>query len=437
MKLYLRILSYLRPHGGVYVAAVVAAFLFAVMDAFSLVLLIPFLRTLFADRPGAGEGDGGVGAGAAGAEGSGADEGFLESLLDLTVRRFVDLQGDPGEAILRIILFILIVFALKNLFDFTRGYLVARVEQGVTRDLRNRVYDHLLDLDLGFFGRTRTGQIISRLTHDVEQLRTLLARELSKVVSSFFELLAMVTGMLSISMPLTLAAFVVVPGTMAIWGPLVGRLRRGDRRVLNLAGEINSHIQETISGVRLVKSSAAEAHERARFRVLTDDYFRTYVRTERLRALAAPITEMLAALGTAVILWYGARLVLAGDGLGPERFIVFLGLSMKLYAPIKYLSKFPALIQPGLVGGSASSSFSTRRSRLRTRRAPHPSPGSRGGSSTTMCPSRTGSGNPFSGISRSGRRRGRWWPWWAAAAPENRLWWICSVVSISPLRAAF
>ena len=106
----------------------------------------------------------------------------------------------------------------------------------------------------------------------------------------------------------------------------------------------------TVAGIRLVKTSGAEAHERARFRRLTGDLFREFVRTERLRALAAPLTEMLAALGTVILLWYGARLALTGSGLTGEAFIGFIALSTKLYAPVKYVSKLPALIQPGLAG---------------------------------------------------------------------------------------
>ncbi len=331
---YRRLLAYLGPHRGVFALAVGATFAFAALDAFSLALLVPFLQTLFAES------------GAAQAEPSGA----FARLLEGTIGRVVDLDGDPQAAIRGIILFILAVVALKNVFDFFRTYLNARVEQGVTRDVRNRVYDHLLDLDLSFFGRTRTGQIISRLTHDVEQLRTLVTRELSRLLSSVFEFAAAVALMLLLSPKLTLAAFVVVPGAMAIWGPLVKKLRRGDRRVLNLAGEVTAHLEETLSGVRLVKAASAEDQERTRFRGLTEGYFRTYVRTQRWRALAAPITELLAALGTVVLLWYGARLVLVNRELTGAEFIGFLVLSMKLYAPVKYLSKFPALIQPGLVG---------------------------------------------------------------------------------------
>lgn len=356
MALYARILRYLRPHTGWFVLTVGATVAFAGLDAFAYVLLIPFVRALFggdtSGLPGQPEGDA---------------ESLMNQLLDGTVYRLIDLDGDPLAAVQGVILLILATFALKNVFDFLRGWMVARVEQGVTRDLRNEVYEHLLHLDLAFFGRTRTGQIISRLTHDVEQLRTLVTRELSKLLSSVFEFVAALVLMLAISWKLTLAAFVVIPGTMAIWGPLVRKLRRGDRRVLDLAGEVSSHIQETLAGIRLVKSSGAEDHERERFRGLTGDYFRTFVRTERWRALAAPLTEQLAAVGTVVILWYGARLVVVEQEITADLFVGFLALSLKLYSPVKYVAKFPATVQPGLVGGERVFEFLDAPAEIRNR----------------------------------------------------------------------
>ena len=116
MKLYLRILGYLRPHGGVLAASTAATFVFAALDAFSLVLIIPFLQVLFG-APGPTV-----------AEGAGA--GRLGAVLEATVGRWVSLRGDPLVAVQGIILFILSVFIIKNLVDFLRSYLVARVEQG-------------------------------------------------------------------------------------------------------------------------------------------------------------------------------------------------------------------------------------------------------------------------------------------------------------------
>ena len=364
MRLYLRILEYLRPYLPVFLAAVVASFFFAGLDAFSLALLIPFLRALL--NPGA-EG------GSTAAENTG--EGVLDRLLDATAGRFVGGSTDPLETVQVLIVLILVVFVVKNIFDFTRTYLGALVEQGVTRDIRNEVYDHLMDLDLMFFGRTRIGQIVSRLTHDVEQVRTLVTKEITRAVSSFFELTAAFLFMVLISLPLTLLALVVLPGTMAIWGPMLRRLRSGNRRVSHLAGEVNAHVQETLSGIRLVKASASETHERTRFRGLTDNYFRTFLRTERIRALAAPVTEMVAALGTVVILWYGARLVLVEGVLTGPEFMTFVVLSTKLYAPVKYLSKLPATLQPGLVGGERVFEFLDAPIEIRDRPDARPFPG--------------------------------------------------------------
>ena len=341
MSVYFRIVRYLRPHGLYFLLTVGATFAFAGLDAFTYVLLIPFVRALF----------GGDAAGLPGQDVGGGEVALMNRFLDATVYRLVDFSGDKLEAVQGIIVLILITFALKNVFDFLRAWLVARVEQGVTRDIRNEVYEHLLQLDLAFFGRTRMGQIISRLTHDVEQLRSLVTKELAKLLSSVFEFTVAFALMLTISWKLTVAAFVVIPGTMAVWGPLVKKLRRGDRRVLDLAGEVNSHIQETLNGIRLVKASGAETLERERFGALTGDYYRTFVRTERWRALAGPLTEMLAAVGTVVILWYGARLVVVEQTITSDLFIGFLALSLKLYAPVKYVAKFPAVVQPGLVGG--------------------------------------------------------------------------------------
>ena len=356
-----RILPYLGPHRGVLLSAALASVAYAALDAFSIVVLIPFLGAVF------------------GAGGGGGGDGRIDRVLDFTVGRFVDLDGDPQTAVAGIIVFILVLVVLKNAVDFARSWLSARVEQGVTRDLRNEVYGHLLELDLAFFGRVRTGQIVSRLTHDVEQLRTLVTAELIRAVSWALVFAATLYWMLVVSARLTLAAFIVVPLTMVIWGPLIRRLRRADREVLDMAGEVSSHIQETVSGIRMVKSAAAEPHERGRFLKLTTGYFETFLRTVRLRALAGPITEILVALGTAALLWYGARMVVVEGSLSGEAFVGFIFLSTKLYAPVKYLSKLPTLIQPGLVGAERIFEFLDAPAGIRDRERARPFTGVRAG----------------------------------------------------------
>jgi len=333
IALYGRVLRYLGPYGGLIVAAAVATLGFAITDAFSLVMLIPFLNALFGDAQPLNVGGG---------------QDALEWVLNHTVGYWIQAGAPQQQILLRVILFILAVVLLKNVFDFFQTYLVVRLEQGVTRDLRNQVYGHLLDLDLRFFGRTRSGQIISRLTSDADQLRSMVTRNIAKLATSVFQVIATLAALIAISIELTLIAVIVLPAMFGIWGRLVRRLRRADRGVLNLAGEVAAHIQETLGGIRLVKASAAEDFERNRFRALTRAYYKQFVRTERLRALAGPLTETMAALGTVLLLWYGSRMVLVEQSLEGAAFMGFLVLSLRLYSPVKWLSKFPSSVQPGL-----------------------------------------------------------------------------------------
>jgi ATP-binding cassette, subfamily B, bacterial MsbA len=333
MKLYLRILGYLAPYRALLVVATIATVGFAAFDAFSIVALIPLLSALFGTS----------------AINLGTSTG--ESILDRVLALIVQPDMGPQELLLRINLFILAVFFIKNVFDFLQSYLVVKLEQSVTRDLRDQSYAHVLHLDMRFFGRTRAGQIIARLTSDADQLRNLVTKNLAKFATSVLQTIIFIVIMLRFSVELTIVALVVLPAMFGIWSRFLKRIRRGDRKVLNLGGEVTSHLQETVLGIRQVKSAGAERFEHRRFRDLTQSYFKAVVRNERVRAIASPLTEMIGAFGTVLLLWYGSRLVLVERTLAAEEFMVFLGLSLKLYSPVKWLTKFPSTVQPGLAAG--------------------------------------------------------------------------------------
>jgi subfamily B ATP-binding cassette protein MsbA len=332
-RVYRRVLRYLGPYGALLLWATAATVGFAVFDGFSFVMIIPFVSALT---------DGGAGA-------AGAAINGMDWLLQQTVGRVIDFSRPAQETLLTLVLFLFLVFMVKNVFDYLRTVLVVRLEQSVTRDIRNQVYDHILELDLRFFGRTRAGQIISRLTGDIELLRSMVTRNVATFVTSVLQVLVAVSMMVLISARLTIAAVVVLPAMFGIWRQLLTRLRRGDHRILHLGGEVTAHLQETVGGIRQVKAAAAEPFEARRFHDLTWSYLKAVVRNERLRALAGPVAETLASVGTILLLWYGARLVLQSPPqISGAQFIVFLGYSLKLYAPAKWLAKFPSTVQPGL-----------------------------------------------------------------------------------------
>jgi ATP-binding cassette, subfamily B, bacterial MsbA len=335
LRLYLRILSYLRPYTVLFGVSVAAMVVFSALDAFSMTLLIPFLSVLFRtpEELAAGLFDG--------------REGAIYDLLERLVGGLIPM-GAPMEALRNVLLLLFAVFLVKNIALYVQTYTVAVIEQLVTRDLRNQIYDHLMSLDLGFFQRTRAGQIISRITNDVDQVRTLVTRNLAEGLSKLIQTLVFFAVLLIISWQLTLATLVAIPVMVGLWNKFRDRIWRGVLKVWNAVGELSSHIQETVGGVRLVKASGAEAYESGRFRALTHRHYKAVVRNERWRQFFPSANEMIIATALLMVLWFGSHLVLVEGTLAPDAFIAFTVMAARILSPVKWLGRFPSLVQPGL-----------------------------------------------------------------------------------------
>jgi ATP-binding cassette, subfamily B, bacterial MsbA len=335
VHLYRRILSYLRPYAGLFLVSVVAMVVFSALDAFSMTLLIPFLSVLFQDPERA---DLGLFEGR-----EGAIYDFLESVIGGLVP-----VGDPMGGLRNVLLILFMVFLVKNIALYVQMYTIAVIEQLVTRDLRNEIYDHLMEMDLGFFQRTKAGQIISRITNDVDQVRTLVTRNLGQGLSNVIQTVVFFAVLLVISWQLTLATLVALPIMVGLWQKFRARIWKGVLKVWNAVGELSSHIQETVGGVRLVKASGAEAYESERFRALTHRHYKAVVRNERWRQFFPSANEMIIATALLAVLWFGSRLVLVEGTLAPDAFIAFTVMAARILSPVKWLARFPSLVQPGL-----------------------------------------------------------------------------------------
>ena len=336
MKLFLRLLGYLRPHVWIFLLSITAMTLFAALDAFSFTLLIPFLGILF-------KGSAGIPMGSI----SGTGGGVIKKLLDATVSG-LEVPGSPMLTLRNVVLLLFLVYLVKNLAQYVQQYTVAVVQGRVTRDLRDDIYRHLIRLGFPYFQRTRTGQIISRVTVDVEEVRSLVTENLAKALSSAIQLVFFLTGLFLISWKLTLVALLALPPILGLWGRLRKRLHTGVLRVLDAVGDVASQLQETVSGIRLVKASGAEPWEIRRFQALTRGHYKAFVRNERWRQFFGPATEMVIATAILGLLWFGSYLVLKERSLSAEYFLVALGFAMKLMAPAKALGQYPSLVQPGL-----------------------------------------------------------------------------------------
>jgi subfamily B ATP-binding cassette protein MsbA len=337
MNIYRRIVGYLRPHSGIFSISILAMVAFAGLDAISLFLLMPFLNVLFDD---------GSVAGAVATVGTavGGELGvFLNAVLGRVIR-----SNDPMIALRAVVIVLFVVFLLKNIALYVQQYTVSMLEGRVTRDLRNHVYSHLLLLSFPFFQRTRAGQIMTRLTVDVDHVRALVTANLAKALSSAVQVVFLLVLLVLLSPKLTLVALLFLPPMIGLWGRLRQRLRTGVLRVLDAVGDVASQLQETVSGIRLVKASAAEEWENRRFQRLTQGHYKALIRNERWRQFFPPATEMVIAVAILGLLWYGSYLVLEEGSLEASAFIVFLGAAMKLMSPAKFLGQFPSLVQPGL-----------------------------------------------------------------------------------------
>jgi len=297
----------------------------AVLDVFTFTLLIPFLDKLF-NQPSRKTG--------------------ISQLQERVIGPFLQ-AADPSTLLRNIIIVILAAVALKNMFVWVSGQLGAQLQEFVTRDLRNALYSHLQRLPLGFFVRTKTGDILARVLNDTQQTKQVITQAVTQSLQSAAVVVVTIFALVKISWRLTLLALVVAPILIGLLQPLLRKLRKGHRKLSNQYGEMTAVVQESVSGIRLVKSFGGEQYEEERFRDGSGRYARGMVRVTRLSVLAQPITETVGTAIAVAILWVGARMVDSGALTGSV-LITFLILVMRMLQPLKQLSQVPTTAQQSL-----------------------------------------------------------------------------------------
>jgi subfamily B ATP-binding cassette protein MsbA len=228
------------------------------------------------------------------------------------------------------------------------GQFGAMLQEYVTRDLRNAVYRHLAHLPLGYFTQMKAGQILSRVINDTFETRLILTQIVTQSLQSASLVFVYIAILFSISWQLSLIALVILPLLGLSLQPMLKKLRRGNLRRGNVHGEMTSVLQETISGIRLVKASGAESYEEARFAEGSNKYARSSLKLTRLALLAPPITEIIGTLIAVLILWIGAWQVLTTGSMTGATLLAFLTLVLRLLQPLKQLSQMRTTAQSSL-----------------------------------------------------------------------------------------
>ncbi|HET8836322.1 MAG TPA: ABC transporter ATP-binding protein, partial [Gemmatimonadales bacterium] len=303
-------------------------FLASLLDGFTLVILIPLLKHLF---------------GTTGALHAGSTK--LEALVDRLTQPLVA-GASAGQAAGRLVVLLVVGLLLKNALGYAASQISVGVQEGLVRDLRTRIFDHLLTLDLGYFQRTRAGALISGIITEVDQTKTVITASLLSLFQNIIVVATTLAVLSQISLRLTLLTLACVPVMVFLLQSLLKRLRQHSRARARERGEVTATITERIGAVRLIRAYGEEARESARFASQASRYRRQVIRTQRFSSLTSPLTEVFSGFLVILIIWAGTRPSLMGLGgaLAPETIIVFLIAALKLTSPLKTISSYPAVM---------------------------------------------------------------------------------------------
>ena len=313
MRLYRRLLVFLRPHWVRLAGNIMSNVVGAALDGVAFTLLIPFLNLLFNNDDGLKVG-----------------KSWLIDLLHALVGSLI-VPGDRMASLRGISIVIVAMVVVKNLFLWMGGQLGASLQERITRDLRDTVFRHMQRLPLAWFSRTKAGQIMARILTDTEQAKAILAEVATRTIQNLAQVLVTIVILVTMSPKLALISLVVVPLISVLLQPLLRRLRQGHRRLRNEYGEITSVLQEVISGIRLVKSFRGEPYEDERFTSASGSYTRGMVRITRISLLSGPITEVLGTIVAVIVLIIGAGMV-DQSVLDAGALMTFMILVMRLVA---------------------------------------------------------------------------------------------------------
>jgi subfamily B ATP-binding cassette protein MsbA len=337
MKKFYRVLAYIKPYWSYAVLNVIFNLLTIVFSLFSMTLLVPFLNLLFStealvtDKPEIA---------------LSADS--LIQLLNYYISKIIIEQGQL-QALIFICIILIVAFFLRNLTRFFAMFYMANVRIGSVKDIRNAIYKKILILPLSFYNKHRKGDIISRVTTDVQEVEYSIMNYLEMIVRDPITIIAYIAFMFSVSPQLTLFVLVLLPITGLLIGQIGKSLRKSSKiGQARMAGMLSS-IEETISGLRIIKAFSAINYSDTRFKDQNSLFSRLMVSIYRRRDLSSPLSEFLSSLVIVIVLWFGGRLVL-GDSpvIQAADFIVYIIVFSQIIPPAKTFAQGFYSIQKGI-----------------------------------------------------------------------------------------
>lgn len=337
MKKFLRILAYIKPY---WVHALLNLFSNLMVIAFSLftfVLLVPFLNLLFGMeelvkvKP----------------EFSFSPSAILE-YLNYFISQIIITKGKIN-ALVFICIFLFGSFFLRNLFRFLAMFFLVKVRVHAVRDMRNELYNKLLILPLSFYNERKKGDIISRVTTDVQEVEFSIMHYLEILFRDPITIIAYYITMMVMSPKLTLFVTILLPVTGYVIGIIGKNLKKNSKIGQARFAGLLAVIEESISGLRIIKAFTAIGFSNDRFRDLNKNYAKLMVKIYRTRDLSSPLSEFLSSVVIIIVLWFGGRLVLGEDPtITAAIFITYIVIFSQIIPPAKSFSTGYYSIQKGI-----------------------------------------------------------------------------------------
>lgn len=244
-----------------------------------------------------------------------------------------------SEALLYVVVWVIVAFFFKNLFHYLGLYVIAPVRNGISYQLRKELHDKLLQLPMAFYARRQKGDIISRITVDLREIEAALIILLEMVFRDPLMIIGSLAVLLWMNYKLTLFVLLTLPVVSYIISRIGRSLKRQSTTAQSQLGSLMSHIDETITGLRILKAFNAEKVKQVGFEKVNADFYKTSNRVMRRYDLASPVSEMLGAVIMAAVIWFGGRIVIASDQFGPANFIAYILFFYQMIPPSKAISR--------------------------------------------------------------------------------------------------
>lgn len=337
MKKLFKILTYVKPYWGYASLNIVFNILAVIFSLASFAVFIPVLNMLFKmqEIP----------------ESAMAFDIFnFESIKDnfnYFAGQLVQIHG-PLTTLLYIAFVILGLYFLKNFFRYGALFFLAPVRNGVVRDLRNDMYKKILILPISYYTEKKKGDIISRMTSDVLEVEWSIMSSLEAIFREPIAIVASIAVLFFMSPSLTLFVVILLPISGFLIGQIGKSLRRTSDKGQKRMGFILSMIEETIGGLRIIKSFTAINSSEKKFQEVNQDYTKLMIKLYRKRDLASPLSEFMGVGVIVTILWYGGRLILSeNSGMDAATFLVYLGIFSQILNPAKAITTAVYNVQKG------------------------------------------------------------------------------------------